>query len=366
MFKRQMFGAGGSEAGFLASHAQESAPDMLGFRLASRLLAASAFSIAAVPAWASMGQPSEWQINLQDAVTPIMEQIHEFNLFINIIIGAIMLFVLVLLAICVLRFNEKRNPVPSRTTHNTLLEVVWTVVPVLILVIIAIPSFRLLYAQYDMPKADLTIKMTGLQWYWKVEYQTAQAPVGEAAPAPAEAAAPAPAAPQGQPAPAPAEQAAAPAPEGSAPPAATPPAAAEDAPLTADFEMDIRRKEKDALAEGEPYLLAVDNPVVVPVGKVVRVQVTAADVLHAFAVPSFGVKVDAVPGRLNETWFRADREGIYYGQCSELCGREHAFMPLAFRVVSEADYQAWLTQARQQFAENPVPRAFADATATSR
>lgn len=333
---------------------------MLGSRLASRLLAVSAFLVSAAPAWASMGQPSEWQINLQDAVTPIMEQIHEFNLFINIIIGTITLFVLVLLAICVLRFNEKRNPVPSRTTHNTLLEVVWTVVPVLILVIIAIPSFRLLYAQYDMPKADMTIKVTGLQWYWKVEYQTAQAPAGDAA-VPAEAAQ------AQQPA---SDSAQAPAPEASAPPATTPPAAAaegasagEDAPLTADFEMDIRRKERDALAEGEPYLLAVDNPIVVPVGKVVRVQVTAADVLHAFAVPSFGVKVDAVPGRLNETWFRADREGIYYGQCSELCGREHAFMPLAFRVVSEAEYQAWLTQARQQFAMKDEPRAVADATA---
>jgi cytochrome c oxidase subunit 2 len=129
--------------------------------------------------------------------------------------------------------------------------------------------------------------------------------------------------------------------------------------------MDIRLKPQAEVGD-EPYLLAVDNQIVVPVGKVVRVQVTAADVLHAFAVPAFGVKVDAVPGRLNETWFRADREGVYYGQCSELCGREHAFMPLAFRVVSEADYQTWLTQARAQFAENPVPRTVADATAASR
>jgi cytochrome c oxidase subunit II len=262
---------------------------------------------------------------------------------------------------------------------------------VLILVIIAIPSFRLLYAQYDMPKADVTLKITGVQWFWKVEYQTAQAPAGApAAAAPADAAAPvAPAeqapnpnqAPANAASPAPTAPAAgAPAPEASAPPAAAPPAAAEaaatppvpgtpiaegDAPLTADFEMEVRLKPKDQVGE-EPWLLAVDNQIVVPVGKVVRVQVTAADVLHAFAVPSFGVKVDAVPGRLNETWFRADREGVYYGQCSELCGREHAYMPLAFRVVSEADYQTWLTQARAQYAEIEIPNAVADASATNR
>jgi cytochrome c oxidase subunit 2 len=161
-----------------------------GSRFASRLIAASAFVLSAVPAFASMGQPSPWQINFQDAATPIMEQIHSFNTFINIIIFVITLLVLALLAYCAIRFNEKRNPVPSRTTHNTLLEVVWSVVPVLILVIIAIPSFRLLYAQYDMPKVDLTIKVTGVQWFWKVEYQTAEAPAGEAAaPAPAPVAA---------------------------------------------------------------------------------------------------------------------------------------------------------------------------------
>jgi cytochrome c oxidase subunit II len=325
----------------------------LGSRFACRLSAVSALAFAASPALASMGQPSEWQINLQDAVTPIAEQIHWFNNFINVIIFVITLFVLALLAICVLRFNEKSNPVPSRTTHNVLLEVLWSVVPVLILVVIAIPSFRLLYAQYDMPKADLTLKITGFQWYWKAEYQTAAAPAGEAAAAPAVA---------DSPAPAPAA-AGAPAPEASAPPEATPPATtgAADAPLTPDFELEIRIKQKADLAADEPWLLAVDNDIVVPVGKVVRVQVTAFDVIHAFAVPSFGVKVDAVPGRLNETWFRADREGIYYGQCSELCGKDHAFMPLAFRVVSQAEYDAFVAKARQS-AMNEQPRTVADAS----
>jgi cytochrome c oxidase subunit 2 len=356
---------------------------MLGSRFASRLIAVSLLASAASPAFASMGQPSEWQINLQDAVTPIAEQIHSFNIFINIIVTAIMLFVLALLAICVLRFNEKSNPVPSRTTHNTMLEVVWSVAPVLILVVIAIPSFRLLYAQYDMPKADLTLKITGFQWYWKAEYQTAAAPAAEAAaapaagaPAPAAPAAPAPAA--GAPPAAPAAPATeapaaaapaapaahgAPAPEATAAPEATPPAAAEAAegPLSPDFEIEIRHKQQQELAEGDVYLLAVDNQIVVPVGKVVRVQVTAYDVIHAFAVPSFGVKVDAVPGRLNETWFRADREGVYFGQCSELCGREHAFMPLAFRVVNQAEYDAWAAKTRQS-AMNEAPRTVADAT----
>lgn len=289
-----------------------------GPRFVSRLLAAILLPLATSPAFAGTGQPSPWQINLQGAATPIAEQIHNFNFFINIIIAAIVLFVLALLVICIVRFSEKANPVPSKTTHNTLIEVIWTIAPVAILIVIAAPSFKLLYAQYDMPKADLTIKVTGLQWFWKVEYQTAQAPADGAA-------------------------------------AATPAAAEGEAPLQPDFEFEARLLPKDQAGD-QPYLLAVDNVAVIPVGKVVRVQVTAGDVIHSFAVPSFGVKVDAVPGRLNETWFRADREGMYYGQCSELCGKDHAFMPIAFRVVSESEYEAWLTGARQQFASNPAPR----------
>ncbi len=298
--------------------------------LASGLLAGSFLALAAAPALADTGYPSPWQINFQGAVTPIAERIHEFSTFINVIIVLVVLFVLVLLAICAIRFNEKANPVPSRTTHHVLLEVVWTIAPVLILVIIAIPSFRLLYAQYDMPKADLTVKVTGKQWFWTVEYQTAEAPA--AAPAAAGAAHAAPAAAAGN----------------------------------VDFGFDALMIQRQDLKEGQIALLAVDNEVVVPINKVVRVQVTGADVIHAFAIPSFGIKVDAVPGRLNETWFKAEREGIYYGQCSELCGKDHAFMPIAVRVVSDADYQTWVAQARQKFAMNPPTFVVADATPAAR
>jgi cytochrome c oxidase subunit 2 len=302
----------------------------LGF--ASRLSAASLFVLAAGPALAGVGQPTPWQMNMQGAVTPIAERMHGFNDFINTIMVVIVLFVLALLAYCAVRFNEKSNPTPSRTTHNTLIEVIWTIAPVLILVVIAVPSFRLLFAQYDMPTADLTIKATGKQWYWSYEYQTAAAPAGAPAAASAEA----------------------------------PAAAVEKATVPEagglDFGFDsVMIADKD-LKEGQLRLLTVDNEVVVPVGKVVRVQVTAADVIHSFAVPSFGIKADGVPGRLNETWFRADREGVYHGQCSELCGRDHAFMPITVRVVSDAEYQAWLGTARQKFAMNPMPQMVADAT----
>jgi cytochrome c oxidase subunit 2 len=190
------------------------------------------------------------------------------------------------------RFNERRNPNPSRTTHNTPLEIAWTVIPVLILVAIAIPSFRLLFAQYDFPKADLHITATGSQWYWTYEYP--------------------------------------------------------DHGITFDS---IMVPEAD-LKEGQPRLLTVDREVVVPVNKNVIVGVKANDVIHDWAVPSFGVKLDAVPGRLQSTWFRAEREGIYYGQCSELCGRNHAFMPIAVRVVSEAEFEDWLAKNKSSAARD--------------
>lgn len=248
---------------------------------------------AAGAANAGMGQPSDWQVNLQGAATPVMESIHSFNTFLLVIITSIVLFVLVLLVIVVLRFNERANPVPSKTSHNTLIEVVWTVVPVMILVAIAIPSFRLLHLELNVPQADLTVKVTGHQWYWSYEY-----------------------------------------------------------PDNGGFGFDSLMLTKDELKPGQPRLLAVDNEVVVPVNKTIRVQVTSGDVIHSFAVPSFGIKIDALPGRLNETWFRAEREGTYYGQCSELCGRDHAFMPIAVRVVSEKDFQAWLDKAKAKFASS--------------
>jgi cytochrome c oxidase subunit 2 len=234
------------------------------------------------PAFAVDGQPSDWQLGFQKAATPIMEQITNFHTYVTIIITVIAFFVLGLMIYVMARFNEKRNPLPSRTSHHTPLEIAWTVLPILILVAIAIPSFRLLFAQYDFPKADLTITATGSQWYWTYEYP--------------------------------------------------------DHGITFDS---IMVKDAD-LKEGQPRLLSVNNEVVVPVGKNIIVQVKANDVIHDWAIPSFGIKLDAVPGRLQQTWFRAEREGWFYGQCSELCGRNHAFMPIAVRVVSEEEFDNWL------------------------
>ncbi|QTL01760.1 cytochrome c oxidase subunit II [Aquabacter sp. L1I39] len=253
-------------------------------------------SLSGATAWAGMGQPSDWQINLQGAATPVMESIHSFNTFILVIITAIVLFVMVLLAIVMVRFNERANPVPSKTSHNTMIEVAWTVVPVMILVAIAIPSFRLLHLELNIPQPDITVKVTGHQWYWSYEY-----------------------------------------------------------PDNGGFSFDSLMVADKDLKPGQPRLLAVDNEVVVPVNKNVRIQVTAADVIHSFAVPSFGVKIDALPGRLNESWFKATKEGIYYGQCSELCGRDHAFMPIAVRVVSEDAFNQWIAQAKQKYAQAPTP-----------
>jgi len=286
--------------------------------------AATAIALASTPALAGTGIPTPWEINMQGAATGVAERMHEFNTFINIVIGAIVLFVLVLLAICAVRFNEKSNPVPSRTTHNTWLEVAWTIIPVLVLVAIAVPSFRLLYTQYDMPQADLTIKATGKQWYWSYEYEASKPVNAQAAQA------------------------------GDQAKAETPgEAVAEGASGSAsEFGFDSVLVRDEDLKPGQPRLLTVDNEVVVPVNKVVRLQITGADVIHSFAMPAFGIKVDAVPGRLSETWFRADREGVYHGQCSELCGRDHAFMPITIRVVSQSEYEAWLGQARKKFASN--------------
>jgi cytochrome c oxidase subunit 2 len=239
---------------------------------------------------AGVGQPEPWQLTFQHAATPIMDDIIWFHDFLLWLIAAITIFVLALLVYVAVRFNARSNPVPSRTTHNTLIEVVWTIVPVLILVSIAVPSFRLLFLQLDIPPADLTVKATGKQWFWSYSYPDAK------------------------------------------------------------FEFDsVMLQDKDRKAE-QPRLLSVDNELVVPVNKVVRVLTTGADVIHSFAVPSFGIKIDAVPGRINETWFKAEREGMYYGQCSELCGRDHAFMPIAVRVVSDKDYTAWLDQAKKKYA----------------
>jgi cytochrome c oxidase subunit 2 len=256
---------------------------------------AAAILAGAEAALAGVGQPSPWQLGLQQSVTPVMDSVVWFHDLLLWLITAIALFVLVLLVIIMVRFNARANATPSKTTHNTLLEVVWTLVPVIILVAIAVPSFKLLFLQQTIPAADVTVKAIGKQWYWSYNYPDAK------------------------------------------------------------FEFDsLMVQDKDRKPD-QPRLLAVDNEMVVPVNKVVRVQVIGADVIHAFAVPSFGIKIDAVPGRLNETWFKASREGMYYGQCSELCGKNHAYMPIAVRVVSDRDYAAWLDQAKKKFAASEEP-----------
>ena len=240
-------------------------------------------------AFAELGQPAPWEYKLQGAATPVMESITWFHNMLLWIITVITLFVLGLLVAVVVKFNARSNPIPSRTTHNTLIEVAWTLIPVLILVGIAVPSFRLLFLELDIPKADLTIKATGKQWYWSYAY-----------------------------------------------------------PDNGKFEFD------SLLAQDKkPRLLGVDNEMVVPVNKVIRIQTTGADVIHSFAVPAFGIKIDSVPGRLNETWFKATKEGMYYGQCSELCGKDHAFMPIAVRVVSDQEFASWVEEAKKKYASTP-------------
>ena len=254
------------------------------------LTVAGVASVAAGSAFAEMGQPAPWEHTLQEAATPVMENIIWFHNFLLVLITVITLFVLALLVIVVVKFNARANPVPSKTTHNTLIEVAWTLIPVLILVGIAVPSFRLLFLELDVPKPDLTVKVTGKQWYWSYAY-----------------------------------------------------------PDNGKFEFDsLLDKDK------QPRLLGVDNEMVVPVNKVVRIQTTGADVIHSFAVPAFGAKIDSVPGRLNESWFKATKTGVFYGQCSELCGKDHAFMPIAVRVVSDQEFATWVEGAKKKFATNPA------------
>ncbi len=249
-------------------------------------------------------QPTPWQMGMQPAATPVMEDIRWFNDFTLSIMTGVTILVAVLLLTVIFRFRKKANPTPSRTSHNTMIEVVWTVIPILILVMISVPSFRLLFKQLDIPEYEMTIKATGYQWYWGYEYAD----------------------------------------EGM-----------EDVAFDAYMIEDAERLDiiaNKGLTNAElPRLLATDYNVVVPVDTTVRVQVTAADVIHSFAVPSFGIKIDAVPFRLNETWFRAANTGIYYGQCSELCGQRHAFMPIAIQVVTKEHYVAWAEAAKSDVDE---------------
>src|SRR6202051_4486851 len=272
-------------------------------QLGRRLLGLAVAGVALVAcgtAFAELGQPAPWEYKLQESATPVMDNITWFHNMLLWIITIITLFVLALLIMVVIKFNAKSNPVPSRTTHNTLIEVAWTLIPVLILVGIAVPSFRLLFQELDIPKRALTIKATGKQWYWSYAY-----------------------------------------------------------PDNGKFEFD------SLLAQDKkPRLLGVDNEMVVPVNKVGRIQTTGADVIHSFAVPAFGIKIDSIPGRLNETWFKATKLGMFYGQCSELCGKDHAFMPIAVRVENGQEFAAWVETTKKKFAANPA-NSFASAGAAA-
>ena len=264
----------------------------------NRILASVAASVTgalallsglATPAHAQTAKP--WQLSFQDAATPVAERIHSFHDLLLVIITVITLFVLALLIYVMVRFNAKANPTPSRTSHNTTIEVLWTVVPIMILVGLAIPSFKLLYFGDRTAKPEMTLKVTGHQWYWTYAY-----------------------------------------------------------PDQGNITFDSLMIPDDQLKPGQKRLLEVDNRVVVPVNTNVRVLLTADDVLHSWAVPAFGIKTDTVPGRLNETWFRATKTGTYYGQCSELCGVNHGFMPIAVDVVSKEAFAAWVASKKKSAA----------------
>jgi len=247
-------------------------------------------------AFAVEGRSKPWQMNLQEAHSPLMERIHEFNNMLMVIQLLIVVFVLGVLGYVIFRFNAKRNPVPSKTTHNTLLEIVWTAVPIVILVIIAIPSMKLLYYSDKTEDYEMTLKVVGHQWYWSYEY-----------------------------------------------------------PDQGDFTFDSILVPAEDLEEGQPRLLTVDNRVVLPVGTNIQVLVASDDVIHDWAVPSLGMKIDATPGRINERWVRIDEEGTYYGMCSELCGVNHGFMPIQVEAVSKEAFAEWVEQAKEQFAATNRP-----------
>lgn len=276
------------------------------------MLAAAGGLATTGAAQAAEGYAEPWQMSLQPSVTPVADGIHWFhNGLLMPIITVITLFVLALLIYVMVKFNAKANPVPSKTTHNTMIEVVWTVVPILILVVIAIPSFRLLYLQRDIPTPDMTIKIIGNpSWNWTYEYPDL--------------------------------------------------GVNDDGSAKVSFTAFLK-PEADAKKDNVPYLLATDVPVVVPVGKIVKTIVTSdpEGIIHAWTIPAFGMKIDAIPGRLNEDWFQAMKEGVYYGQCSELCGKDHAYMPIEVHVVSEADFAAWTEKVKTAGAQEARDYLFA-------
>ena len=273
-----------------------------GFRFLIALVAALAGSSAAAVAAA----PEPWQLGLQPAATPVAAQLHELHNWLLVIITVITLFVMLLLLYVIFRFRESRNPTPSKTTHNTLVEVLWTVIPIIILVGIAIPSFRLLYFADRTEEAEMTVKIIGHQWYWSYEY-----------------------------------------------------------PDNGEFTFDALMIPDEEIQDGQLRQLETDTEVVLPVDTNVRLLMTADDVIHSWTIPAFAVKLDAVPGRVNETWTRILRAGVYYGQCSELCGVGHGYMPIKVRAVSKEEFTAWVAKAQEEYArvdgsEPPVDLAQAE------
>jgi cytochrome c oxidase subunit II len=254
---------------------------------------AAVLALVGLAATAAYALPLPWQTGFQPAASPVMDQIESFHKELFYIITAVSLFVLALLVWVVIKFRASVNPVPSKVHHNTILEVAWTLIPVIILVVIAIPSFKLLYYEAIIPTPDVHIRAIGKQWFWSYEYPGA------------------------------------------------------DAGFTYDS---LGLSDADAKAKGEPRMLGVDNIVEVPVNKVVEIETTGADVIHSWALPQMGVKMDAVPGRLNHTWFKATQTGTFYGECSELCGARHAFMPIEVKVVTDAEYADWLATSKKKFA----------------
>jgi cytochrome c oxidase subunit 2 len=255
-----------------------------------KLLIFLTLTVISLPAFSN--QATEWQLGFQQPASPVMQTVFDLHNFVLIMMTAITVFVLILLIYVSIRFRKSANPKPSKRTHNGLLETLWTAIPVIILVFMAVPSFKLLYEQDVVPEADMTIKVIGHQWYWEYQY-----------------------------------------------------------PEHEDLSFESYLVPEDELKEGEPRLLTVDNRLVLPINKNIHVLVTAGDVLHSFAMPSLGVKKDAVPGRLNETWMRIDRTGIYRGQCSEICGSGHGYMPIVIEAVSENEFFAWVNAAKNEFAE---------------
>ena len=270
-------------------------------RRLSSLLAAMA-AMTAFPAFAqeaaeNIGKPREGAMGFQVAATELARDIHWLDGMINIIITAIVIFVCVLLAICILRYNRKANPEPAKFTHNSPVEVAWTIIPIVILVFIGAFSLPVLFKQQEIPEADINIKVTGYQWFWGYEY--------------------------------------------------------EDHDFGFESFLLPREELADAGYSEDEYLLATDTAVVVPVNKTIVMHVTGADVIHSWTIPAFGVKQDAVPGRTARLWFKAEKEGTYFGQCSELCGKDHAYMPITVKVVSQEEYDEWLDGAIEEYAGTP-------------